>query len=70
MSKGKISVGDDTPSGEPESGPKGPYITDDSDDETRVAEKSRAGKKPGRTETEITQESELGSDNGGPARRR
>ena len=64
MSKSKISVGDDTPTGEPKNAPKGPYTTDETDDETR------ARKKPGRTETEITQKSELGSDNGRPARRR
>lgn len=60
MSKSKISVGDDTPTGEPKNAPKGPYTTDE----------TRARKKPGRTETEITQKSELGSDNGRPARRR
>ena len=31
MARSKISVGDDTPSGEPENGPKGPYITDKDD---------------------------------------
>jgi hypothetical protein len=31
MARAKISVGDDTPSGEPENGPKGPYITDKDD---------------------------------------
>lgn len=31
MPRSKISVGDDTPSGEPENGPKGPYITDKDD---------------------------------------
>ena len=39
MGKGQVSVGDDTPTGEPENGPRGPYITD-KDDGTR---------KPGRT---------------------
>jgi hypothetical protein len=34
----KISVGDDTATGEPANGPKGPYITDDSDDEMRDAQ--------------------------------
>jgi hypothetical protein len=33
----KISIGDDTATGEPANGPKGPYITDDSDDEMRDA---------------------------------
>jgi hypothetical protein len=28
---GAISVGDDTPTGEPENGPAGPYITDKDD---------------------------------------
>jgi hypothetical protein len=31
MAKTGISVGDDTPSGEPQNGPTGPYITDDDD---------------------------------------
>ncbi len=31
MAKSSISVGDDTPAGEPENGPKGPYITDKDD---------------------------------------
>lgn len=31
MPRSRISVGDDTPSGEPENGPKGPYITDKDD---------------------------------------
>ena len=43
MADPKISVGDDTATGEPANGPKGPYITDDSDDEMRDAE--RASKK-------------------------
>ena len=76
MGKGQMSVGDDTPTGEPENGPRGPYITD-KDDGTR---RPGAGKKdkptqedsdqrrepdnklPSRTETEITKKSELGSD--------
>lgn len=37
MAEPKISVGDDTATGEPANGPKGPYITDDSDDEMRDA---------------------------------
>ena len=41
MSKAKISVGDDTATGEPANGPKGPYITDDSDDEMRDAQDKR-----------------------------
>ena len=74
MAKGRVSIGDDTPTGEPENGPKGPYITD-KDDGTR---KPGAGKKddeqrrvpgkrplPSRTETEISEKSELGSDRAG-----
>ena len=36
MAKSSISIGDDTPTGEPENAPKGPYITD-KDDGTRGA---------------------------------
>lgn len=71
MGKGQLSVGDDTPTGEPENGPRGPYITD-KDDGTPKPEPasgdSKGGKAPGkrplpsRTETEITEKSELGSD--------
>jgi hypothetical protein len=31
MGKASTSVGDDTPTGEPENAPSGPYITDDYD---------------------------------------
>ena len=31
MSKSSISVGDDTPTGEPGNAPEGPYITDEDD---------------------------------------
>ncbi len=31
MGKASTSVGDDTPTGEPENGPPGPYITDEYD---------------------------------------
>jgi hypothetical protein len=34
MAKSSISIGDDTPTGEPENAPRGPYITD-KDDGTR-----------------------------------
>jgi hypothetical protein len=34
MGKGQVSIGDDTPTGEPENAPRGPYITD-KDDGTR-----------------------------------
>jgi hypothetical protein len=69
MPKGQVSVGDDTPTGEPENGPRGPYITD-KDDGTRKPgrkEDSNQPRKPdnelpSRTETEITKKSELGSD--------
>lgn len=47
MANSRISVGDDTASGEPANGPKGPYITDDSDDEMRDAQrKSDKSKDP------------------------
>jgi hypothetical protein len=36
MGKVKISIGDDTASGEPENGPLGPYITDTDDGTGRV----------------------------------
>lgn len=68
MAKGQVSIGDDTPTGEPENGPQGPYITD-KDDSTRQKPRSkedsdqrRNGDLPTRTETEITRKSELGSD--------
>jgi len=41
MAKSSISIGDDTPTGEPENAPRGPYITD-KDDGTRDAR----GQKP------------------------
>ncbi len=34
MAKSSISIGEDTPTGEPDNAPKGPYITD-KDDGTR-----------------------------------
>jgi hypothetical protein len=75
MGKGQLSIGDDTPTGEPENAPRGPYITDE-DDGTgkpgRTDDNNAGGKAPGkrpsptRTETEITKkESELGSDRSG-----
>jgi hypothetical protein len=42
MPKGKLSVGDDTPDGEPQAGPKGPYITDESDDTLAEHKKPRS----------------------------
>jgi hypothetical protein len=73
MAKGQVSIGDDTPTGEPENGPRGPYITDKDDDMRKPgrskednkedSEQRRPGNSlPSRTETEITKESELGSD--------
>jgi hypothetical protein len=66
MAKPGISIGDDTPTGEPQNGPKGPYIDDATDDTTARA---RGGQDPtrsrpggSRTETKIAQESAIGSD--------
>jgi hypothetical protein len=64
VSKENLSVGDDTPTGEPVNGPKGPYITDKDDGTVR----ERPNKKrplPSRTETEIARKSEIGSDRAG-----
>jgi hypothetical protein len=67
MAKAGISIGDDTPTGEPQNGPKGPYIDDDTDD--TLARATRGGQDPtrtrpggSRTETKIAQESAIGSD--------
>jgi hypothetical protein len=79
MGKGQTSIGDDTPSGEPENGPRGPYITDESEDISKPSPKKdndRDWRKtpdadwPARTETEITKESELGTDDEGVETRR
>jgi hypothetical protein len=66
MAKAGISIGDDTPTGEPQNGPKGPYIDDDTDD---VLARPRGGQDPtrtrpggSRTETKIARESAIGSD--------
>jgi hypothetical protein len=40
MARASISVGDNTATGEPENGPKGPYITDN-DDGTRPRSRRR-----------------------------
>src|SRR3954465_175947 len=64
MSKAKISVGDDTPTGEPKRVPKGPYVTDKTDDETQTGRP-----KPTRTETKITDEGALASDNAAGTRK-
>jgi hypothetical protein len=67
MARSGISIGADTPSGEPQNGPKGPYIDDDTDDTTARA--TRGGQDPtrtrpggSRTETKIAQESAIASD--------
>jgi hypothetical protein len=75
MSKGQLSVGDDTPTGEPENGPRGPYITDKDDGSGKPGrsrkerhtredsdQRREPDKLPSRTETEITDKSELGGD--------
>ena len=71
MGKGQLSVGDDTPTGEPENGPNGPYITDKDDGTPKSRRSKEDGDRrqrgadrdlPSRTETEITEKSELGSD--------
>jgi hypothetical protein len=71
MGEGQMSVGDDTPTGEPKNGPRGPYITDKDDGTPKLQRRSDGsedGKAPAkrplptRTETEITKRSELGSD--------
>lgn len=70
MGKPGLSIGDDTPTGEPRNGPKGPYIDDETDDMT--AGGARSGQDPtrtrpggSRTETKIAQESVIGSDTAG-----
>jgi|SoiMethySBSTD1v2_1073268.scaffolds.fasta_scaffold2128478_2 hypothetical protein len=75
MANGQLSVGDDTPTGEPENGPRGPYITDKDDGTQKPGSKKERDTRedsdqrrqpddtlPSRTETEITKKSELGSD--------
>jgi hypothetical protein len=68
MGKGQMSVGDDTATGQPENGPKGPYITD-TEDGTPANKRSSKRPLPTRTETEIAKHSELGSDRSGGKRR-
>jgi len=73
MNDPKISVGVDTPSGEPRNGPTGPYITEESDGTDIVppvpkpapSDKAPSDNAPSRTETEISRNSELGSDRAG-----
>jgi hypothetical protein len=66
MAKSGISIGGDTPTGEPQNGPRGPYIDDETDDSTAPASGGQdpTRTRPGgsRTETRIAQESALGSD--------
>jgi hypothetical protein len=64
MAKAGISIGGDTPTGEPQNGPKGPYIDDDTDDALARGGQDPTRTHPGgsRTETKIAQESAIGSD--------
>lgn len=72
---GSISIGAETPTGQPRNAPAGPYTTDEHDDEMAAADKvpsqdfnqDPTRTKPGgsRTETKIAEQSELGSDNAG-----
>lgn len=69
---GSISIGADTPTGQPSNVPAGPYTTDEHDDESAAPGQDPTRHKPGgsRTETKIHQESPLGSDNAGDDARR
>jgi hypothetical protein len=64
---GSISIGADTPTGQPRNSPAGPYTTDEHDDESAVPGQDPTRTRPGgsRTETRIANQSELGSDNAG-----
>jgi hypothetical protein len=42
MTKARVSIGTGTPTGEPAVGPKGPYVTDDHDDEVAAAMERRS----------------------------
>lgn len=42
MTKARVSIGTGTPTGEPAAGPKGPYVTDDHDDEVAAAAERRS----------------------------
>jgi hypothetical protein len=46
MTKARLSVGTDTPTGEPAHGPAGPYVTDEHDDEVAAAVKRRPDSDP------------------------
>jgi hypothetical protein len=43
MVKGNVSIGTGTPTGKPPDGPKGPYVTDDHDDEVAAAARRPCG---------------------------
>jgi hypothetical protein len=47
MAKSSISIGDDTPTGEPENAPRGPYITDKNDG-TRDTERQKPPRREAR----------------------
>ncbi len=74
MAKDKLSIGDDTPSGEPENGPRGPYITDTDEDASRphgrLPPDDAGSRTPrtSRTESRITREGALASDNAAEGR--
>jgi hypothetical protein len=44
MAKAAISIGDDTPTGEPDTAPEGPYITANDDGSRRKRRKSTAAR--------------------------
>jgi hypothetical protein len=52
MGNTNISVGDDTPSGEPGNAPEGPYITDE-DDGSRLRKDKPSDKDQSRTEPNL-----------------
>ncbi len=62
MGKDRLSIGDGTPTVEPENGP---HITDEDDGTPRKQRPDGKRPLPSRTETEISKESELGSDQSG-----
>lgn len=78
MGKASLSVGDDTPDGEPENGPKGPYIGLDDDgthpkgdhlppNDAGSREHLKQVREHSRTETVIAEDGPLASDRGGEA---
>ena len=70
MGEEQLSVGDDTPTGEPENGSDRSYITEKEDGtpkstgskEDSDQRREPNGQLPSRTEREIAKKSELGSD--------